>query len=191
MLFLAISGSLRARSSNTAVLEAARRLAPPGLDIVLFDGLGTLPHFNPDDDIEPLPPLVAAWRAAVARADALVLCSPEYARGVPGALKNALDWLVSGFEVIGKPIASINASPLSTAGQESLLATLRTIGDVVEEASIRLPLTSAQRSVEAIVGDAGLSSALRDALVRLGEVAVSRRQRAGSGATSVGTPTEQ
>src|SRR6476646_7123461 len=153
MRFLAISGSLRARSSNAAVLEAARALAPVGVEVVLYAGLATLPHFNPDDDVDPLPAPVTEWRAEVARADALLFCSPEYARGVPGSLKNALDWLVSGFEVIGKPIASINASPLSTTGQESLLGTLRTIGAVVEEASIRMALTSAQRTAEAIVGD--------------------------------------
>lgn len=175
MRFLAISGSLRGRSSNTAVLDAARVLAPAGVDVVLYGGVAALPHFNPDDDVEPLPDPVAAWRAEVARADALLFCSPEYARGVPGSLKNALDWLVSGFEVIGKPIASINASPLSTMGQESLLRTLRTIGAVVEEASIRLPLTSAQRTAEAIVGDPALSKALRGALERLAAAAESSR----------------
>lgn len=176
MRILAISGSLRARSSNTAVLEAAAALAPPGVEVVFYDGVGTLPHFNPDEDVEALPAPVVAWRVEVARADALLFCSPEYARGVPGSLKNALDWLVSGFEVIGKPIASINASPLSTAGQESLLGTLRTIGVVVEEASIRLPLTGAQRTTEAILAEGELSAALRGALVRLAAAAESRGQ---------------
>jgi chromate reductase, NAD(P)H dehydrogenase (quinone) len=167
MRILAISGSLRARSSNRAVLEAARALAPTGTDVHLFEGLAGLPHFNPDADIEPLPPAVAAWRAEIARADALLFCSPEYARGVPGSLKNAIDWLVSGFEIIGKPIASINASPLSSLGQESLLATLRTIGAVVEDASIRLPLPGGTRTAEAIVSDEALASALRAAVARL------------------------
>ena len=167
MRFLAIPGSLRAQSSNRAVLDAARALAPAGVEVALFDGVATLPHFNPDDDVEPFPPAVAAWRAEVARADALIICSPEYARGVPGALKNAIDWLVSGFEVIGKPIASINASPIATAGQDALLTTLRTIGNVVKESSITLPLTSSQRSAEAITGDPALASALRAALENL------------------------
>ncbi|MFL5560084.1 MAG: NADPH-dependent FMN reductase, partial [Gemmatimonadaceae bacterium] len=137
MRILAISGSLRASSSNRAVLEAVRELAPAGVEVELYNGLADLPHFNPDDDVDPLPSAVAAWRAEIARADALLLCSPEYARGVPGSLKNALDWLVSGFEIIGKPIASINASPLSSAGQDALLTTLRTVGNLVTEASIR------------------------------------------------------
>ena len=164
MRFLAISGSLRAESSNRAVLDAARSLAPPGIDVVLFDGLGSLPLFNPDDDVDAPPLAVAAWRAEIARADALIFCSPEYGRGVPGALKNALDWLVSGVEVTGKPIASINASPIATAGQQALLTTLRTIGSVVESAVITLPLTSAERSAAAIIAAPDLSAALRGAL---------------------------
>ena len=171
MRVLAISGSLRARSSNTAVLEAAQALAPDGVEVILYSELGSLPHFNPDDDVEPLPPAVASWRAAIASADALLFCSPEYARGVAGSLKNALDWLVSGFEVIGKPIASINASPIATVGQEALLVTLRTVGVVVEEASIRLPLSSAQKTREAIIADRELAPALRAALARLVEAA--------------------
>jgi NAD(P)H-dependent FMN reductase len=167
MRFLAIPGSLRAQSSNRAVLDAARALAPSGVEVALFEGVGTLPHFNPDDDVEPFPPAVAAWRSEVGHADALLICSPEYARGVPGALKNAIDWLVSGFEVIGKPIASINASPIATAGQNALLTTLRTIGNVVEDASITLPLTSSQRSAQAIIADPELAGALRAALESL------------------------
>ena len=176
MRFLAISGSLRAHSSNTAVLEAARALAPAGVEVVIYPGIGALPHFNPDEDVEPLPAAVARWRAAVAAADALLFCSPEYARGVAGSLKNALDWLVSGYEVIGKPIASINASPIAVTGQESLLVTLRTIGVVIEEASIRLPLSSAERTSDAIVGAPALAAALREAMGRLAE-AVERARR--------------
>lgn len=173
MRILAISGSLRARSANTAVLEAARALAPRDVEVLVYTGIGRLPHFNPDDDIDPHPAAVAEWRAAVESADALLFCSPEYARGVAGSLKNALDWLVSGFEVIGKPIASINASPIAVTGQEALLATLRTIGVVIEGASIRLPLSGTQRTCEAIIGDATLAGALRDAIEKL--IAASRR----------------
>jgi len=167
MRILAISGSLRARSSNRAVLDAARELAPAGVEVQLYVGLADLPHFNPDDDIDPLPPSVVAWRAEIARADALLFCSPEYARGVPGSLKNALDWLVSGFEIIGKPIASINASPLSSTGQDALLATLRTVGNLVTDASIRLALPGNVRSTEAILADPVLASELHAAVATL------------------------
>src|SRR4051812_26955392 len=90
---LAISGSLRARSSNTDVLRALKIVAAPDFSVSLYDGLGELPFFNPDLENEPdgLPPTVQDLRAQVSKADALVICSPEYAHGVPGALKNALD----------------------------------------------------------------------------------------------------
>ena len=107
---LAISGSLRAVSTNTALLKAAMLLQPAGMQIEFYEGLATLPHFNPDDDVAPLPPAVADWRAKVAAADGLLISSPEYARGIPGSLKNALDWLVSGPEHPGKPIAFFHAS---------------------------------------------------------------------------------
>ena len=186
MRFLAVSGSLRARSSNTAVLEAAQALAPAGVEVVLYGELGLLPPFNPDDDVEPLPAAVARWRAAIADADALLLCSPEYARGVAGSLKNALDWLVSGFEVIGKPIASINASPIATVGQDALLVTLRTIGVVVEGASIRLPLTSAQKTRDAILADDGLATSLRNALDLLAGAVQGQRRSASDAADRSG-----
>ena len=98
---LGLSGSLRARSSNTEALRAAAMLAPEWATVTLFSGLAGLPHFNPDLDVEGavLPVPVREFRAQVDAADALLICSPEYAHGVPGSLKNALDWLVSGAEI--------------------------------------------------------------------------------------------
>lgn len=131
MKVLAISGSLSAASSNTAVLRAAARLAPDGVEVVLYDGLGELPHFNPDldrvlDDPE-LPAAVRELRSRVGEADALLISSPEYAHGVPGSLKNALDWLVGGSEMPGKPVALVNTSPRAVHAQASLTETLRTM----------------------------------------------------------------
>src|SRR5215471_687580 len=98
---LAISGSLRAVSSNTALLRAAAMLAPAGVEIRVYDGLGDLPHFNPDlEGAEP--PVVKDFGAQVGAADGIILSTPEYAHGVPGVLKNALDWLVGGFDFINK-----------------------------------------------------------------------------------------
>src|SRR4029450_8065808 len=93
---LAVSGSLRARSSNTAALAAASRVAPDGVLVQLYDGLATLPHFNPDHDEEGAEPPapVAGLRTLIAGADGVLLSTPEYAHGLPGVLKNALDWLV-------------------------------------------------------------------------------------------------
>src|SRR6476469_2215660 len=125
---LTIAGSLRGGSSNANLLRAAAKLAPKGLRLVSFDGVAALPHFNPDLDVEPAPPPVAALRAAVADAAALVISSPEYAHGVPGALKNALDWLVSGTELSSKPVLLMNASPSGGEfAQGQLAETLRTM----------------------------------------------------------------
>jgi len=111
MKVLAIPGSLSAASSNAALLRAARSVAPAGSEFTFYDGLGGLPHFSPDLDVDPLPAPVAALRAQIAAADALAICSPEYAHGIPGSLKNALDWLVSAVEPIGKPVLVVSASP--------------------------------------------------------------------------------
>src|SRR4029077_15974928 len=111
-------------SSNTALLRAAAALVPEGMEITFYAGLGDLPHFNPDlEDSEP--PSVTDLRRQVQAADGLLISSPEYAHGVPGVLKNALDWLVGGFEFIDKPIALLNPSPHSRFAHPQLLETVR------------------------------------------------------------------
>ena len=140
---LAISGSLRADSSNTALLEAAARLAIPGMQIVLFRGLGDLPHFNPDLDGQgqEAPPAVAALRAHVSAAEGVIISSPEYAHGVPGSMKNALDWLVSYPDFAGKPVLLWNASAAGGQwAQAALLEILETMSArVLVEASLLDP----------------------------------------------------
>jgi len=169
---LGISGSLRQRSSNTEVLRAVSSLAPASAQITLFSGLDALPHFNPDLDGEGSvpPPTVGDFRRRVRCADALLICSPEYAHGVPGALKNALDWLVSVPDVVYKPVALLNASPRATHAQASLAETLRTMSmTVIPAVSIALPVLGRGSSAEAMTRDPKLAAALRDvidALVR-------------------------
>jgi NAD(P)H-dependent FMN reductase len=127
MKILAICGSLRAQSSNLALLRAAATIAA---EVEIYEGLGDLPHFNPDDDVEGAtpPPAVAELRAMLAEADGILISSPEYAHGVPGSLKNALDWLVSDGALVDKPVALINASPVGGEfARDSLLETLRTM----------------------------------------------------------------
>lgn len=142
MKVLAISGSLRSASSNAALLRAAAALAPPGMEFVPYQGLGALPHFNPDLDAEGAEPpaAVAALRALVAQCDGLVICSPEYAHGVPGSLKNALDWLVSFPQFAGKPVLLLNASAAGGQhAQEGLAETLRTMSARVLPESLVSP----------------------------------------------------
>jgi len=170
MQILAISGSVRAASTNARVLEAAARLASASVDVVLYDGLETLPYFNPDVEARGLPPPVARWRAQVGAADALLISSPEYAHGVPGALKNALDWLVGGPELYQKPVGLLNPSPRSTHAHAALVEILTTMAARVSpEASAVVPLSGRPLDAAAIVGDPELSLAIRsalDALVR-------------------------
>jgi NAD(P)H-dependent FMN reductase len=172
MRILAISGSLKAGSSNTALLRAAALLTPEGVEITLYDGLGELPHFNPDLDVDggEVPPAVADLRFRVQAADALLISSPEYAHGVPGSLKNALDWLVGGFEIVGKPFALLNASPRATLAQASLAETLATMSATrVPEASIALPLLGRRIDAAGIAADPELSRVLRQALADLAQ----------------------
>ncbi len=127
MRIIAISGSLRAQSSNLALLRAAAKLAPAGTEVQIYDGLASLPHFNPDDDEEGTtpPPAAAALRGQLEAGDGILISSPEYAHGVPGSLKNMLDWLVSDGALVGKPVALISASPIGGQfAQASLVETL-------------------------------------------------------------------
>ena len=168
---LAISGSLRTRSTNTEALRAAAILAQASVGVKLFDGLADLPHFNPDLDAEGvvLPDQVQRLRAEIGAADALLICSPEYAHGVPGSLKNALDWLVSAPELVFKPIGLLNISPRSTHAYASLAETLRTMSTVlVEAACIELPLAGSRLDAAAIAATPEFAQGLRaslDALV--------------------------
>lgn len=135
MKILGIPGSLRMTSSSAALLRAAGRVAPAGTELALYDGVGALPHFSPDLDVEPLPPPVAALRAQIAAVDAWAIASPEYAHGMPGSLKNALDWLVSATEPLGKPVLLISASPSGAEhAHAQLLEVLRTMATAVVDA---------------------------------------------------------
>ena len=136
MRILAISGSLRSTSSNTTVLRAAQILAPPGVEVVLYENLGVLPHFNPDLDGDEPPQPVLELRSEVGLADGLLISSPEYAHGVPGSLKNALDWLVASVEFPNKAVGLLNTSPRSTHALSQLTEILTTMSArLIPEAS--------------------------------------------------------
>lgn len=172
---LAISGSLRAGASNTALLEAAGQLAPAGVCVQLYEGLASLPHFNPDleaPEARALPAAVAGLRARVGRANALLLSTPEYAHGLPGAFKNALDWLVGSTEFPGKPVAFISPNARSTHAQAQLREVLTTMSArLVEGACAVVPLPRRDMTVADIVADGELSAALTVALAALARAA--------------------
>jgi NAD(P)H-dependent FMN reductase len=165
MRILAISGSLRASSSNTALLRAASALAPPGVEVTLYDGLGGLPHFNPDLDDETVSPAVQDWRRRLRASDGVVFSVPEYAHGVPGVVKNALDWVVGSGEFMDKAVTLFNASPRGTYAQASLTETLTVMtAKVVPEASITLQLMGKPLNANQIAADPEMSAALRSAI---------------------------
>ena len=165
MRLLAISGSLRAASLNSAVLEAARRLAPPGVEIVIYGGMDGLPHFNPDreGDISPAP--VMDLRALVGQCDGVLIACPEYAHGVPGTFKNLLDWLVGSYEFPEKPVALINLSPLSSHAQSALQEILKTMSArLIRPAFVTLSLPSRSFGADEIAGDPEFAGSLRSAI---------------------------
>lgn len=105
MRILAVNGSLQARSSNLTLLETARAVAPHGVEVVLFDGLRELPHFNLDLEASGTLPVVDHWRRAIEQSDALLIASPEYGFSLPGVIKNAIEWAIGTGELEGKLIA--------------------------------------------------------------------------------------
>lgn len=165
MRILAISGSLRSASSNTQALRALTALAPEGIEVVLYDGIGDLPHFNPDLDDDAPPPAVAHFRAALAGVDGVIFSSPEYAHGVPGVLKNALDWVVGSGEFAEKPVAIINASPRAVHALASLTETLTMMAArIVPETSIAVPLLGRALPEGGVLADAEIAEALEQAV---------------------------
>jgi NAD(P)H-dependent FMN reductase len=152
------------------LLAAAALVAPDGVVISSYVALGAVPPFNPDldDGVTPVPNAVAHWKTAVASADAVLFSSPEYAHGIPGVLKNALDWLVGGSEVVGKRVGLLSASAASRFAHPQLVEVLTTMNaTVVPEATVVLDIP--RRGVDAaqLAADPALAAALRAVVVSL------------------------
>jgi len=168
MKILAFCGSLRSVSMNAALLRATARLAPEGIAVELFEGLGGLPLFNPELEAQ-MPPAVTRMQRAIDGCDALLIASPEYAHGVTGVLKNALDWLVSFEGFVGKPVAIFNASPRSVHAHAALREILTTMSaTLVEDACLALPLRGTGIGEQGIF-DSPHAAAIREALLRLAQ----------------------
>lgn len=124
---LAISGSTRQNSTNHRLIEAITDIMKENFDIQLYDGLSLLPYFNPDDDGEHVSKEVTLFRQLLGNADGVIICTPEYAHGVPGILKNAIDWTVGSGNFSHKPTLLVTASTDGKCGHQSLMETLRVI----------------------------------------------------------------
>jgi chromate reductase, NAD(P)H dehydrogenase (quinone) len=124
---LAICGSTRKNSTNYYLIKAIEVLTKDIFKITIFESIAALPHFNPDCNTENVPVEVIAFRKLILNADAVIICTPEYAHGVPGTLKNAIDWTVSTNEFSQKPTALITASTDGKYAHGALLEILNTI----------------------------------------------------------------
>jgi NAD(P)H-dependent FMN reductase len=122
MRILGICGSLQAKSQNLALLNTAAASMPPGVELIVFDGLRDLPHFNPDLEANGVPESVLRWRQALAESQAVLVASPEYGFSLPGALKNGIDWVIGSGELEGKVVAITAAVPGPERGRRGLQA---------------------------------------------------------------------
>jgi NAD(P)H-dependent FMN reductase len=185
---LLVSGSTRGGSTNTALLRTAAAAPPAGVEAALYEGMTDLPHFNPDDDVDPVPPAVADLRARIAAADAVLFCTPEYAGALPGTFKNLLDWTVGGPEMYGKPVAWVNASGSPTRAakaHDSLETVLRTIhADVVPPACAHVPVPRG-RVVDGLVDDPAVRAGIAEVLDALAVYARTRAEWDPASARSV------
>ncbi|MBB3063309.1 NADPH-dependent FMN reductase [Microbulbifer rhizosphaerae] len=160
---LALSGSLRRESYNTAALQALQVLAPQPIEVKL-GSIDRLPLYNPDLEDENIA-AVNELKSNLRKSDGLIIASPEYAHGISGPLKNALDWLVSGTEFPFKPIMLINTSPRAHHALDSLKEVLLTMsGTIVEKSFVSIPLLGSNLYAEGIIADQNISGALRKGL---------------------------
>lgn len=151
---LALSGNTREHSTHKNLITAIKNLSSDFFTISFFDDLTDLPHFNPDRDTDQPPQAVASFRKRLQDADGILICTPEYAMGVPGTLKNAIDWTVSSCEFSHKPTALITASSLGYKGHASLLETLKIIeAGVTNETQLVIPFIKTKVSRECVITD--------------------------------------
>lgn len=143
MKLLAIPGSVRSGSYNVALLNAMSMLSPNNINISVFDNIKHIPVFDPDTDDNEIPEPVNYLMSKIRVSDGLIISTPEYAHGVPGVLKNALDWLVSSDALVLKPVVVTSVSTSCLGGMRShspLVLILSAMNsNVVVEGSLNVP----------------------------------------------------
>jgi NAD(P)H-dependent FMN reductase len=168
---LLISGSTRSASTNSALVRTAAAFPPDDVVPTAYAGLAELPHFNPDDDVDPLPSTVAELRAAIAAAEAVLFCTPEYAGTLPGSMKNLLDWTVGGTEMTDKPVAWVNAAADSRRGGGAHTTLATVLGYVqarlVSDACVDVPVSRDAIGAEGLIEDETTRAAIHAALTAL------------------------
>lgn len=165
---LAISGSLRKNSSNANVLYVISNLKSENIDFQFYEGLEHLPYFSPEADTDDPSASVKDLREQLKLADGVIICTPEYARGVPGVLKNALDWVVSSGEFMNKPVAVISASSRITGGNkahESIMLTLQMIeANIPKESTLQIGVVGTKINSKAAILDPTTKEQLKSVL---------------------------
>jgi NAD(P)H-dependent FMN reductase len=166
-----ISGSLRGMSSNSALLRTAAALMPAGWRAVSYQAMADLPHFNPDDDRDPLPPAVDGLRQRIEAAAAILICTPEYAGALPGSFKNLLDWTVGGVEICDKPTAWINVSANNTKAANAHASLRLVLGytgaAIVEQACVHLPVSPSMIDADGVITDGAVRDGVAESLTML------------------------
>ena len=170
MKILAISGSLRTASINTTLLRAVARIAPVSIVVEIYADLGNLPLFNPDVEIVDSP-YPSDLRTKIMTSDAVLIASPEYAHGIAGAMKSALDWMVGCEAFVNKPVVVFNASSRAVHAEAALRETLSMMSAlVIDSACITVPLLGADMTEDDIFRHPVISAELLNALKRLEKV---------------------
>src|SRR5215831_6821752 len=167
---LTISGSLRTGSTNSTLLAAVARVAPSSVEVTPYTELAALPAFSPDieEHADAAPPAVARWRSALSAADAVLFSSPEYAHGIPGAFKNALDWVVGSGELVDKRVGLLSPSAMSHYAHPQIVEILTTMSaTVVPRATVVIDLPRRGVEVDRLARDPAVASVLRGVIFEL------------------------
>ncbi|WP_448701640.1 NADPH-dependent FMN reductase [Mucilaginibacter sp. AW1-3] len=165
---LAISGSLRKNSSNGVIINALAGMVPANVKVTLYEGLADLPHFDPGLDTDVPPATVTDLRKQLTEADGVLICTPEYAFGIPAALKNALEWTVSSGEFVDKPVALITASSQGEHAHAALQLVLGAISaKLPDDAKLLVPFVRTKINAEGEVTDMAVLASLKKVLQAL------------------------
>lgn len=179
MKILTISGSLRSQSTNSSLIRAISKTAPSTMEFIAYEELGELPHFSPEIDGENSPEVVLRYREALKNADGVLICTPEYAHGMPGSLKNSLDWVVGSGEYVDKPVMALSASPSYMGGEKahaSLITTLKAMNvGIVEKASFSVALARRKMNEQEELIDEETIQTFRNAFQEFAEAIEKRK----------------
>lgn len=160
---LAIIGSASQNSANLKIVETIKELMHDEFDVIVFDQLKTLPHFDPELSINNTPDVITSFRNLVAQADGMMICTPEYVFSMPSGLKNAIEWCISTTVFSDKPTGLITASASGEKGHEQLQLIMKTaMAKFNEQTTLLIPGVKGKFNREGQLSDQGTMSQLTD-----------------------------